>query len=200
MRVAGGEDYIDYVGRVLDGESVAARDFNSYEIRLFDDVAEMRDAIVQKDREFGLARMIAGYAWEWKSKRNPTTPDIVIDGVEMFWNRTATDWVNSATALEEVGSIHTVQGYDLNYAGVIIGNDLKFDPETRRIYFSREDYFDQRGKENLPRLGQVFGDDEILRYVKNIYRVLMTRGILGTYVYVCDTALREYLRSFFRHA
>jgi uncharacterized protein len=197
MRVAGGEDYIDYVGRVLDGERVTPRDFNGYEIRLCDDVSEMRDAIVQKDREFGLARMIAGYAWEWKSKRNPTTPDIVIDGVEMFWNRTATDWVNSATALAEVGSIHTVQGYDLNYAGVIIGNDLQFDAADQKIIFSRENYFDQRGKENLPRLGQVFGDDEILQYVKNIYRVLMTRGIKGTFVYVCNPELREYLRPFF---
>jgi uncharacterized protein len=197
MRVAGGEDYIDYVGRVIDGERVTPRDFNGYEIRFFDDVSEMRDAIVQKDREFGLARMIAGYAWEWKSKRNPTTPDIVIDGVEMFWNRTATDWVNSATALDEVGSIHTVQGYDLNYAGVIIGNDLQFDEANQKIIFSRENYFDQRGKENLPRLGQVFGDDEILQYVKNIYRVLMTRGIKGTFVYVCNPELREYLRPYF---
>jgi DUF2075 family protein len=85
----------------------------------------------------------------------------------------------------------------LNYAGVIIGNDLRFDPQTQQIQFSRKDYFDKKGLENNRMLDITYSDDEILEFVKNIYRVLMTRGIKGTYVYVCDPALREYLRRFF---
>jgi DUF2075 family protein len=86
-----------------------------------------------------------------------------------------------------------VQGYDLNYAGVIIGPDLKLDPDSRQIVFSRADYHDKKGKQNLPKLGVVLTDDDILRYVTNVYSVLLTRGIRGTYVYVVDPLLREHL-------
>ncbi len=71
--------------------------------------------------EFGLSRMMAGYGWKWESKKK-NVPDAVIDGVELTWNRVPHDWINSRTDLSEIGCIHTVQGYDLNYAGVIIGN------------------------------------------------------------------------------
>jgi DUF2075 family protein len=91
-----------------------------------------------------------------------------------------------------------VQGYDLNYAGVIIGPDLRFDPETQRIVFDRTNYFDKKGMENNPRLGIAYSDDDILRFVSNVYAVLMTRGVLGTYVYVVDPALRERLREAMR--
>ena len=114
----------------------------------------------------------------------------------MFWNRTQTDWINSPTSIDEVGSIHTVQGYDLNYAGVIIGNDLRFDPAIQKIRFSRDDYFDKKGLENNRMLGITYSDEEILEFVKNIYRVLMTRGIKGTYVYICDPELREYFKRY----
>jgi DUF2075 family protein len=115
----------------------------------------------------------------------------------MFWNRTPTDWINSPTSIDEVGSIHTVQGYDLNYAGVIIGKDLRFDRITQKIQFSRDDYFDKKGLENNRMQGLIYSDEEILEFVKNIYRVLMTRGIKGTYVYICDPELREYFRRYF---
>jgi DUF2075 family protein len=111
--------------------------------------------------------------------------------VKLWWNRTATDWINSPTSTEEVGSIHTVQGYDLNYAGVIIGNDLAIDPETGKFVFNRDSYFDKKGKENNPRLGIQYSDEDLLEYVKNIYRVLLTRGIRGTYLYVVDSILSQ---------
>ena len=62
------------------------------------------------------------------------------------------------------------------------------------MVFHRENYHDKKGKENNPRLGIVYSDDDLLDYVKNIYRVLLTRGIRGTYVYVVDEALRDHLR------
>ena len=111
------------------------------------------------------------------------------------WNRTDKDWINSPTSIDEVGSIHTVQGYDLNYAGVIIGPDLRLDPKSGEVRFHRESYFDRKGKENLTKLGRKVTDDELREFVINIYRVLLTRGILGTYVYVCDPALRDYVAS-----
>lgn len=193
MRVAGGTDYIEFIGRIFAGTQQGPESFGNYELRFFEDIAEMRQAIFEKDKEVGLSRMIAGYAWPWASKNDPAAVDIQIGDVGLTWNRTATDWINSPTSLEEVGSIHTVQGYDLNYAGVIIGPDLGYDPVAKKIVFHRENYHDKKGKENNPRLGIEYTDEDLLNYVVNIYRVLLTRGIKGTFVYVCDAELREYL-------
>ena len=70
------------------------------------------------------------------------------------------------------------------------------DEAAGRIRFDRANYFDKNGRQNNTALGQIFDDDGILRYVINIYSVLMTRGMLGTYVYVCDRALRRHLRNY----
>ncbi|MGV8852508.1 MAG: DNA/RNA helicase domain-containing protein [Rhodoglobus sp.] len=197
MRVLAGEDYISYIRQILKGEQSEFVPFREYDFRMFDDLAGMHDEIRERDAEVGLARLIAGYAWEWKSKTVKTDFDIEIDEVRLRWNQTDKDWINSKTSLEEVGSIHTVQGYDLNFAGVIIGPDLKFDPVGQRIYVDRDSYFDKKGKENNPKLGIVFSDDDLLEFIAGIYFVLLTRGMRGTYVHVVDPALREYMRRFF---
>ena len=197
MRVRASEDYVGYVRRVLAGTEDARREFADYDLRMFDDLSEMYHELGVKENEVGLARLVAGYAWEWVSRDNPARYDIELDGLRLRWNRTQTDWVNSTNAFEEVGSIHTIQGYDLNYAGVIIGPDLVFGPETSRIAIDRSNYFDKKGKENNRVLEITYSDDDLRRYITNIYSVLLTRGIRGTYVYVCDPALRRHLKNFF---
>lgn len=195
MRVAGGADYIDYIRRILRAEATEPRRFPDYDLRMFDDLGGMHDAIRAMDGDHGLARLVAGYAWPWVSRIDPTKADIELDGVALRWNRTSVDWINSRGSVEEVGSIHTVQGYDLNYAGVIIGHDLRFDPETGRVHADRHSYFDTKGKENNPTLGITYDDDDLLQYIVNIYAVLLTRGMRGTYLYVCDPALRLYVQQ-----
>ena len=197
MRVQGGNDYLEFVGRVMEGAQHSRMTFGDYDLRFFDDIHELRRAVLEKDHEVGLSRLVAGFAWPWASKNDPDAHDIEIDGLQLTWNRTATDWINSETSRDEVGSIHTVQGYDLNYAGVIIGSDLGYDEKSGQLVFHRENYHDKKGKENNPRLGIVYSDEDLLDYVKNIYRVLLTRGIRGTYVYVVDPALRAHLRPLF---
>ena len=182
MRVKADSDYVGFIDDLLRGKVNEIPDFGDYDFRIFDNLADMRAEILKKDKEVGLSRLVAGYAWEWKSKDDPEAFDIELDGVQLRWNTTATDWINSPTSVDEVGSIHTVQGYDLNYAGVIIGDDLGYDQETGHFFFNRDAYFDKRGKENNARLGIVYSDDDLLEYVRNIYRVLLTRGISGTYM------------------
>ncbi len=197
MRVRAGEDYIGYArALVSDDPPPRRRDFSDYELTLFDDFAAMHDAIRAKDATEGLARCVAGYAWPWPSKKDPAAFDIELDGCKLRWNVTAIDWIDSPGSLEEMGSIHTVQGYDLNYCGVVIGPDLRLDPLTGRLRFDRASYFDTRGKANNNLLGIRYTDDDLLAYVENIYGVLLTRGIRGTYVYVCDGPLRERLRHY----
>lgn len=195
MRVRAGADYVQFVRDVLRGESRASErpDFGDYDLRFFVNLAAMRREIVYRNAEHGLARLIAGYAWEWKSNRDKEAFDIELDGVSLRWNSQAKDWINSPASIHEVGSIHTVQGYDLNYAGVIIGNDLRYDPHSRRLFIDRSSYRDAKGKENNKQRGIAYSDDDLLEFIRNIYGVLLTRGIRGTYVYVCDPALREYI-------
>jgi len=203
MRVAAGSDYVGHVRRILGAtpspgpeRPLSAASLGDYEFRMFDDVADMHAAIRDRDRDHGLARMIAGYAWPWRSKRDATAFDIEIGDYRARWNSTPRDWISSAGALEEVGSIHTVQGYDLNYAGVIIGPDLRYDAEDHRLSMDRSSYFDAKGQENNPKLGIVYTDDDLRLLISNIYAVLMTRGMLGTFVHVVDPPLREHLRRF----
>ena len=193
LRVQGGEDYIGYVRQLLSDYPPEPATFEPYEFRLFTDFAQMVAAIRRKDAEVGLSRLVAGYAWEWRSKNDKSQTDIEIDGVALQWNTTAVDWVNSPGAVKEVGSIHTIQGYDLNYAGVIIGRDLRWDTAAGRLRFDRDHYFDAKGMENNKQLGVSYDDEDLLGFVANIYAVLLTRGIRGTYVYVCDEALRRRL-------
>lgn len=197
MRLRASEDYVGYVRRVLGGTQKSREIFADYQLRMFDDLSEMRNELDENESEFGLCRLIAGYAWPWLSKKYPERYDIEIDGIKLRWNSTSTDWVNSPNAVQEVGSIHTIQGYDLNFAGVIIGPDLVFDSDTSQIRVNRNSYFDKKGQENNRMLGITYSDEDLLRYITNVYSVLMTRGILGTYVHVCDPELRQHLSHYF---
>ncbi|MFN3708059.1 DNA/RNA helicase domain-containing protein [Microcella sp.] len=200
LRVRAGDDYIAWVRQLFSPQSSEAMmqkrpDFGNYELKFFDDLGQMHEEIRERDAQYGLARLVAGYAWEWKSKENHEAYDIELDDRRLRWNSTATEWIASPNSLEEVGSIHTVQGYDLNYAGVIVGNDLRWDEARGRLAVDRASYFDKKGKENNPTLGRKYTDDDLLRYICNVYSVLMTRGIRGTFVYVCDPVLRKVVRT-----
>jgi len=196
MRVRADADYVGYIRRVLAGTQPVLEKFDGYDFRIFDSIGDMRDEIRRLDAQAGLSRLLAGYAWPWVTKNDKAAFDIYVDGHTFRWNSTQVDWIASPKSLDEVGSIHTVQGYDLNYAGVIIGPDLRFDPATESIYVERESYFDKKGKENNPVLGKIYTDGDLLRFVTNIYAVLLTRGIRGTFLYAADPPLRAYLQRF----
>ena len=191
-RCRGGNEYIDYIRNLISHIPQQKRLFQDYDVKLYNDCDEMIEAIKKKDSEFGLCRNVAGYAWPWKSKSDKTEYDIIIGSYKYRWNSTAKNWINSSNAINEIGCIHTVQGYDLNYAGVIIGEDIKYDKEAGTIIADKDCYFDKQGKS-----GVANNHEALLEYLKNIYLTLMTRGIRGTYIYVCDDALREYFAEYF---
>jgi len=204
MRVRAGADYVGYVRDVLRvprpghvAGSVLPRSFEGYDLRVFDDLGKMHAEIRARDAEHGLARLVAGYAWKWASRKDPEAADIEVDGVALQWNRTSKDWIASEGALEEVGSIHTVQGYDLNYAGVIIGGDLRYNVDLDELFVDRASYFDTKGAENNKQLGRSYTDAELREFISNIYGVLLTRGIRGTYVYAVDPGMRVYIERYF---
>lgn len=197
MRVRGGTDYIQHAKRFLLPETLAQPlpDFGEYDFKIFSDLGEMREAILEKDREHGLSRLLSGYGFEWKSNRDKSAADIELDGQRLQWNQTTTDWVNSPGSINEAGSIHTIQGYDLNYAGVIIAPEVRFDPASGEFRLDRESYFDKKGKENSKKLERIYTDEDVLSYVRKVYGVLLTRGMMGTYVYAATPELREALST-----
>ncbi len=201
MRIKATEDYVGYVRSILSGNQESQLSLSDYEFVLFENFSELYSELRAREEKFGLCRMLAGYAWPWLSNsdlKDPAEYDIELDGVRLKWNSTDKDWVNSPEAFNEIGSIHTIQGYDLNYAGVIIGPDLRYDRQTRTLYLDRSNYFDKKGKENNRKLGITYSDSDLLEFVTNIYGVLLSRGIRGTFVYVADDDLRNYLSRFVR--
>ena len=157
----GGNEYIDYVKSIFSNEPPKKKiEFKKYDLKIFDNVNDMVEEIKAKDKEFGLCRNIAGYAWPWNSKGKGIAFDQVktsqvisngiydleIDGYKYIWNSKATDWINSPNSVNEIGSIHTTQGFDLNYTGLIIGNELKYDLENNKFVIDRSNYYDAKGK------------------------------------------------------
>ncbi len=197
MRVKGGNNYIQFVHDLLNinRRNKTKYQEDNYELLIFDNFNDLHFELSKKEDEFGLCRMIAGYSWPWKSnpKLNPPPPsatiDIELDGLNFKWNSTDKDWINSSNAFNEIGCIHTTQGYDLNYAAVIFGKEIDFDKKTNSLIIYPDKYFDINGKKGI-------SDINILKsYIINIYKTIMYRGIKGTFIYACNLGLREYLKE-----
>ena len=189
FRVKGGNDYVQYIDNLLNCSlSSQTEVFNSkeYEFILFDSISELVNQIKHREVENGLSRLIAGFSWPWISKNDRSLFDIKIENEELQWNRVADDWINSANAINEVGCIHTTQAYDLNYAGIIFGNEITYDKTKNEIVILKENYFDRNGQVGISDI------NDLKEFITNIYKTIMLRGIKGTYVYVCDKNLREY--------
>jgi DUF2075 family protein/predicted GIY-YIG superfamily endonuclease/SOS-response transcriptional repressor LexA len=193
FRVRGGNAYVEYIDSLLNNKlEKGVSKFNSkeYEFTMFDSLEKMIEQVQLRDKENGLSRLIAGYSWEWKSNKDKDAFDIKIDDVKLKWNGTSNDWINSDEAINEVGCIHTTQGYDLNYSGIIFGNEISFNPETNKIIVNKENYFDKNGKQSIK------DPNELKSFILNIYKTIMLRAIKGTYIYVCDPLLRDHFQSF----
>jgi len=195
MRVKGGNNYIQFVHDLLHvkRKQKAKYQEEKYDLYMFDNFAEFHTELVKKENQFGLCRMIAGYSWPWlsnpklKPKPSPDVTDIELDGLNFKWNSTDKDWINSPDAFNEIGCIHTTQGYDLNYTAVIFGEEINYNKENNCIEIDSKKYYDINGKKGI-------SDPESLKaYIINIYKTLMYRGIKGTFIYACNKELRNYL-------
>ncbi len=196
LRCKSGELFLDSIDKLfkcsLKNKIESSKDF---EIKVFDDPNEMIDKIKELDKKIGLCRNVAGYDWEWKSKDKPIEEirkkdlyDFDFKGKKYIWNHTRNGWILSSNAVNEIGCVHTVQGYDLNYVGVIIGPDLSYNKEKNKI----EVHIDKLKDKNVKK-----GTDEktVQEYIINTYKVLLERGIKGCYIYACDESMQEYLKG-----
>jgi len=200
FRCSGAEGYVNWVNDVLHLKQTGnydGWDDKDFDFKLFDDPNDLHRAIIEKDAAGFDARMLAGYAWKWSSasegNNNAEIEDVVFPEYKfrMPWNsrKVGTTWAVDQSGLSQVGCIHTSQGLEFDYVGVIIGNDLTFNSETLTFNTDYNSYKDATGKRGLKD-----NPKELNRLVRNIYKVLLTRGMKGCYVYAADRQLGGYLR------
>ena len=200
MRSLGGKKYIDYIHDILSNDLRPTQKeiFKGFEAKIFTNIQDFVAAMQERESEYGLSRMVAGFAWKWSSKEDKREYDIRIDGMEFRWNSTQNNWIGSKNAPEEVGSIYTVQGDDLNYVGIIIGNDLLY--RNGKLIFNRDACADsgamKRNQRQVANNEQI-SEDDMLEQILRTYRILMNRAVKGVYIYACDEELSKYLANYF---
>jgi uncharacterized protein len=203
FRCNGSDGYLQWVDDVLGIHDTAHSrlDPREFDFRVFDDPAQLHGLIERKDRESNRSRVVAGYCWGWPSKRNPTAWDIEMSefGYRRRWNldKDGSLWIVTPGSVDQVGCIHTCQGLELDYVGVIIGPDLAF-RDGKVVVDARRRASSDQSVRGLSRLRRERPDEAQAlaeRIVRNTYRTLMSRGMKGCYVYCVDVALADHLRS-----
>ena len=197
MRCLGGNDYIDYVKDAFDANLSQKKFFGTFELKVYDDVENMVQDIKKKDASVGLCRTVAGFSWEWVTKkktldeiREKNLFDIQIGKYKYIWNTTDKNWILSPNATNEIGCVHTTQGYDLNFVGIIFGEEIDWDEKTGQIEVYLEKFFDKKVKADTPK-------EKVTEFIINAYRVMMTRGIKGCYMYACNPGMQKFLKKWF---
>lgn len=189
MRIKAGADYVPYVYDVLYEKAKTQMNFKNYEFCQFGSFDRMFEYMQEKENEIGLCRLCGGYGWKWISKKDPDKPDIKIENTELWWNSQTQGWIENLDKKEEMGSIYTLQGMDLNYAFVVFGPEIYYDTLEQKIKIDKSNFFDNKVKRGCT-------EENLKKYILNTYGVLLTRGIYGTCVYACDPNLRAYLKKY----
>ncbi|KAF0199948.1 MAG: hypothetical protein FD166_376 [Bacteroidetes bacterium] len=203
FRCNGSDSYLAWLDQMLQIRETAnfKLSVDEFDFQIYDNPNELFKTIKERNQSSKKARMVAGYCWDWISQKNPELKDVEIPmyNFGMTWNlkKDGSTWIIAENSINEIGCIHTCQGLELDYIGVIIGNDLKFkDGRIVTDVFERSG-MDQSIKGLKSKLKQNPKEaiSQIDSIIKNTYRTLMTRGMKGCYVYCCDSSLAEYLKS-----
>lgn len=203
FRCGGSDGYLAWLDDILQIRETANSilDTNEYDFKIFDNPNDLRDVIYEKNKENNKARLVAGYCWDWKGRNEPSIMDIVIPEFNfgMHWNFLSDGmlWIVSPDSVKEVGCIHTCQGLEVDYIGVIIGDDLVVRNETVLVNPAKRSKMDKsiRGYKKML-LNNPEPTKQLLEdIIKNTYRTLMSRGMRGCYVYFTDKETEEYFRN-----
>ncbi len=199
FRVLGGHSYLETIRYILGyKDSVPEpKGFPDYHVKVFDKATDMREELRKMNDLFKDSRMVAGYTFEWVSRNDyDNSYDIILDNgnFKAKWNMNKDDysWLYDKDSFEDVGSIHTCQGLDMQYCGVIIGNDLRY--ENDQIVYDQSKI---AKSDNSSKIRTCKDKSKAEQLIRNTYNVLLTRGMRGTFIYCVDEGLRDYLKSFF---
>ena len=201
FRCNGSDGYIAWLDNVLEIRETANFDIDGfdYDFKVFDNPNELRNAIEEKNSINNKSRIVAGYCWKWpkNNRNNPNYNDIKIpeDNFEISWNLEGGEiFALGENTVKQAGCIHTTQGLEFDYVGVIIGNDMRY--EENHIV---TDYTERASTDtSLNGIG-IYNEEDRKKIadeiIKNTYRTLMTRGQKGCYIYCTDKKLSDYLKK-----
>lgn len=203
FRCNGSDGYLAWLDNALQIRDTANENLDGidYDFKVFESPAELRDTIYLRNKANNSARMVAGYCWKWESKKNRLADDIVFEkyGFAAKWNLSDDGmlWIVKPNSVKEVGCIHTCQGLELDYVGVIIGPDLIvrdgriITDATKRAGSDKSVHGYKKLHKEDPAQAEYLAD----MIIKNTYRTLMTRGQKGCYVYSVDDETQRYFES-----
>lgn len=201
FRCSGADGFVNWVEHTLqirDTANFDGWDKESFEFKIMDSPQDLEKYIQRKRINGYTARIVAGFAWPWTAAKDGN-PDAEIADVKIAeygyarpWNSRHDQytWAIDESKSHQIGCIHTSQGLEFDYVGVILGRDIYYDPDTHTVNGDYENYYDKTGKSGLRNK-----PDELTQYIKNIYRVLMTRGIKGCTIFCCDKNLQAYMKN-----
>ena len=202
FRCNGSDGYLAWLDQALEIRETANYDLDGidYDIRICNTPAEMEAIVLEKNRIRNRARILAGYCWNWpKATRNNTNfHDIKIGDYSISWNLNGGDaFAISEESVHEAGCIHTSQGLEFDYTGVIIGDDMRFENGKVITDYTKRAKTDNslKGIKTLAKKDKEKADQVADEIIKNTYRTLMTRGMKGCYVYCTDVPLAQHFKK-----
>ncbi len=203
FRCNGSDAYLAFLDNLLEIRSTANTDIKelNYEFKVCDSPAELRDIIFEKNKIKNCARLVAGYCWDWKSQKDPTAMDITFPEYKfaMKWNLAMDSmlWIMKPNSVNEIGCIHTCQGLELDYVGVIIGEDLIVRDGKVLVDPGKRSRMDSsiKGYKKMLASDPEKAKDLIRKIIKNTYRTLMTRGMKGCYIWCADKETNEWMKK-----
>lgn len=201
FRCNGSDGYLAWLDNALQIRKTANETLEEidYDFQVFDDVQEMHNLIIEKNKPKNKARIVAGYCWKWISAKDSTLKDIVIEDFEATWNLKlhGQSWIIHPESVSEIGCIHTSQGLEVEYIGVIIGPDLVvrggkvITDVSKRASTDKSVHGWKALMKSNPEQAQIQFD----AIIKNTYRTLMTRGQKGCYLFCTDPETSQYFKD-----
>ncbi len=201
FRCNGSDGYLAWLDNILQIKETAndTLDNTPYDFQVINNPSKLHERISELNKENNKSRMVAGYCWKWVSKKNSKLSDIKIGNYEATWNlnQHGQAWIVHPDSVTEVGCIHTCQGLELDYVGVIIGPDMVvrkgriITDATKRASTDKS----MHGYKKLLNEDSIMAKGLADMIIKNTYRTLMTRGMKGCYVFSTDPETQEYFRT-----
>lgn len=203
FRCNGSDGYLAWIDNALQIRETANENLadTEYEFKVVDTPRELQNIIYEKNKINNKARIVAGYCWKWKSKKDPDAYDIEFPeyNFHMKWNMMdyGGAWIIDPNSVTEIGCIHTAQGLEVDYIGVIIGDDLIVRDDQVLVDPSKRDAGDKTvfGYKKMMKENPEQAKEVVRAIIKNTYRTLMTRGMKGCYIYCTDPETREYFKK-----
>lgn len=200
FRCNGSDGYIAWIDNTLQIKETANESLSdtNYDFRVIDSPQELHDIILSLNGN-NKARVVAGYCWKWVSKNKPELKDISIGNYHATWNLSTQGqaWIIYPDSAREVGCIHTCQGLELDYVGVIIGPDMVVRNGKVVTDFKKRASTDQsiKGLKQLEKQNKEYANKLADTIIKNTYRTLLTRGIKGCFIYCTDQETQAYFKA-----